>query len=73
MPSRLVEAILTKEMSIKGKNKASKQNHNFEASELPFLAIETDGNMFPQIVQSRLEIFMLQANRLHQEMMKKKH
>ena len=71
MPSRLVESILTQEMNLKGKNKASKQNHKFEASELPFLAIETDGNIFPQIVQSRLEIFMLQANRLHQEMMTK--
>jgi len=36
-----------------------------EMSSLPFLSIETDGNAFPQIIQSKLEIFMLQAERFH--------
>jgi hypothetical protein len=32
---------------------------------LPFLYVETDGNAFPQITQSKLEIFMLQAEKAH--------
>lgn len=36
-------------------------------STLPFLSIETDGGQFPQIIQSRLEIFMLQAERRHKK------
>jgi len=32
---------------------------------LPFLAIETDGNPFPQVIEARLEIFCLQVKRLH--------
>jgi len=37
-----------------------------EMSSLPFLSVETDGNAFPQIIQSKLEIFMLQAERFYQ-------
>jgi len=37
-----------------------------EMSSLPFLNIETDGNAFPQVIQSKLEIFMLQAERFHE-------
>nr|MCK4929803.1 activase [Nanoarchaeota archaeon] len=73
MPSRFVESILTKEMNIKGKNIASKKNYDFNIYDLPFLAIETDGNVFPQIVQSRLEIFTLQADRLYEKMMQRKY
>jgi hypothetical protein len=36
---------------------------------LPFLAIETDGNAFPQIIEARLEAFSLQAKRLHEKML----
>ncbi|MFA4885456.1 MAG: hypothetical protein WC601_06755, partial [Desulfotomaculaceae bacterium] len=32
---------------------------------LPFLAVETDGNPFPQVIEARLEIFCLQVKRLH--------
>jgi len=31
---------------------------------LPYLAIESDGNPYPQIVQARLEVFALQARRV---------
>jgi len=34
-------------------------------SSLPFLAIESDGGVFPQVVQARLETFFLQVERLH--------
>jgi hypothetical protein len=37
-------------------------------SELPFLAIESDGNVFPQVITAKLEVFLLQASRLHKTM-----
>jgi len=32
---------------------------------LPFLAVESDGTPFPQIIQAKLEVFLLQAARIH--------
>ncbi|MGZ3596629.1 MAG: acyl-CoA dehydratase activase [Syntrophales bacterium] len=52
MPNRLSEAILSREMG----------------AELPFLAIESDGNLFPQVITAKLEVFMMQALRLHEQM-----
>jgi len=52
MPNRLSEAILSPEMG----------------SELPFLAIESDGNLFPQVITAKLEVFLLQAMRTHKRM-----
>lgn len=52
MPNRLSEAILSREMGV----------------DLPFLAIESDGNLFPQIITAKLEVFLLQALRLHNMM-----
>ena len=52
MPNRLAEAILSREMG----------------TELPFLAIESDGNLFPQMITAKLEVFLLQASRLHRKM-----
>jgi predicted nucleotide-binding protein (sugar kinase/HSP70/actin superfamily) len=71
MPSRLSEAILNKEMTLAGKYRNGKLKRNGypeDISSLPFLYIESDGNPFPQITQSRLEIFMMQAEKLHQAM-----
>jgi len=76
MPSRLSEAILNKEMTLEGKYKYGKLKRNGypeEISSLPFLYIESDGNPFPQITQSRLEIFMMQAEKLHKAMNLHKH
>jgi len=42
MPNRLSEAILSVEMG----------------GERPFLAVESDGNPFPQIITARLEVFL---------------
>ena len=36
---------------------------------LPFLAIETDGRPFPQLIEARIEAFTLQAQRLNDEML----
>jgi predicted CoA-substrate-specific enzyme activase len=52
MPNRLSEAILSREMG----------------TELPFLAIESDGNLFPQVITAKLEVFLLQALRLNEQM-----
>jgi predicted CoA-substrate-specific enzyme activase len=49
MPNRLSEAILSSEMG----------------TDIPFLAIESDGNLFPQIITAKLEVFLLQALRIH--------
>jgi len=72
MPSRVAESILNKEMNKTGKEKASGNKLDMDIDDLPFLAIETDGNIFPQVIQSRIEIFMLQANRLHEKMLAQK-
>jgi hypothetical protein len=37
-------------------------------SDLPFLAIESDGSPFPQLIHAKLEAFCLQARRLHEQM-----
>ncbi len=69
MPSRIAEAIISETIS-QEKTKithdqelvaAVLQNH----PALPFLAIESDGNPFPQVVDAKLEIFCLQVLRLH--------
>ena len=68
MPSRVAESILNSELNIEGKSAAEKikrESYNIEIENLPFLAIETDGNIFPQIIQSKIEIFILQTQRLH--------
>ncbi|MBT8489416.1 MAG: hypothetical protein KJN62_00040, partial [Deltaproteobacteria bacterium] len=39
-----------------------------KVQDLPFLAIESDGNRFPQIIEAKLEAFLLQAERTHDVM-----
>ncbi|SEM20576.1 CoA-substrate-specific enzyme activase, putative [Syntrophus gentianae] len=72
MPNRVSEAILTPEMN-RGKRMPRKRSRKKPGSTaeslqnrpLPFLAIESDGNPFPQIIQAKLEVFLLQAARIH--------
>ncbi|WP_162604841.1 acyl-CoA dehydratase activase [Geomonas ferrireducens] len=54
MPSRVAEAVLS------GRGRAA----GAPLSDLPFLVIEVDGNAFPQLVEARLESFLLAAQRL---------
>jgi hypothetical protein len=74
MPNRVAEAILKEKFTTREK-RAQLNGQPFLALPLdgdrkfPFLAIETDGNPFPQIIEARLESFCLQAERLHQEML----
>jgi predicted nucleotide-binding protein (sugar kinase/HSP70/actin superfamily) len=76
MPSRVSDAILNKEMTLEGKYKHGKIKRNGypeDLTTLPFLYVESDGNPFPQITQSKIEIFMLQAEKVHKALKKKVH
>ena len=73
MPNRISEAILTREMNREGKMATgtnSKRIRNLlnEIQDIPFLAIESDGKPFPQIITAKLETFLLQAERVHRKM-----
>ena len=64
MPSRVAEAVLNEKF--KAGTVGPKATSILDKdSRLPFLAIETDGNPFPQLIEARLEAFCLQARRLH--------
>ncbi|MFO7644504.1 MAG: acyl-CoA dehydratase activase [Desulfosarcina sp.] len=73
MPNRLAESILNEVMTVSDKLKATPGDARLQAmlagmEALPFLAIESDGSPFPQIINARLEAFCLQAKRLHERM-----
>jgi hypothetical protein len=40
-----------------------------EIESMPFLAVESDGSPFPQLINAKLEAFCLRARRLHRHMM----
>jgi predicted CoA-substrate-specific enzyme activase len=70
MPNRISEAILNETMNRRDKQEIEPRNERLrrvlsDIEELPFLAIESDGSPFPQIIEARLEAFCLQAKRLH--------
>jgi predicted CoA-substrate-specific enzyme activase len=80
MPTRVAESILTEKFNTAEKRELlARTNGNLDPAlgailgtnnrKLPFLAIETDGNAFPQIIEARLEAFSLQAKRLHARML----
>jgi predicted CoA-substrate-specific enzyme activase len=71
MPTRVVEAVLTAEATIGNKKSLDKKvlggaHAGDNVSTLPFLSIESDGNPFPAILESRIEAFCLQVERLHE-------
>ncbi|TFH40014.1 MAG: hypothetical protein E4G96_08255 [Chrysiogenales bacterium] len=71
MPNRISEALLTREMSRGWRAHSGKKGEDIEdIEELPFLAIESDGNPFPQIITAKIEVFLMQALRLHERRMK---
>ncbi len=77
MNSRMTEAVAMVEMTIDGKEKAEinagtpKEYPEIKSQidVLPSLSLELDGNPFSQIDESRLETFMMQAERLYEVMM----
>ncbi|MBW2576260.1 MAG: hypothetical protein JRC88_12430 [Deltaproteobacteria bacterium] len=74
MPNRLSEAILNEAMNREGKLATNPKNGRLRAAlanidDLPFLAIESDGSPFPQVINAKLETFCLRAERLHNIML----
>jgi predicted CoA-substrate-specific enzyme activase len=69
MPNRLAEAVASKTVSRLKPDLTSNRKLTGKVLSrnlhLPFMAIETDGSVFPQVVEARLESFILQAKRLH--------
>lgn len=80
MNSRMTEAVATPEMTVEGKEVAVKNagkttdlSYLKQSTDiLPFLSLECDGNPFSQIIQARLETFLLQADRLYDTVQKHK-
>ncbi len=77
MPNRLSEAILNETMNREGKLVTDPNNDQLRSilaniDDLPFLAIESDGSPFPQLINAKLETFCLRAERLHNNMLKEK-
>jgi predicted nucleotide-binding protein (sugar kinase/HSP70/actin superfamily) len=74
LPSRMVESLLKTNMNLENKMASSGNNPLYEqldkmnVTNLPFLSIESDGNPFTQVTQAQLEVFCLQANRMHEKM-----
>jgi predicted nucleotide-binding protein (sugar kinase/HSP70/actin superfamily) len=75
MPNRLSESILTEVMTRESKFAVDPKNDQLrtilaDIEDLPFLAIESDGSPFPQLITAKLETFCLRAERLHNAMQK---
>lgn len=70
MPARISEAIITEQLSKQKSGIAVEKRLVDKVMEhhpaLPFLSIETDGSAFPQVIESRLESFCLQVDRVHE-------
>jgi len=74
MPNRLSEAVLNMIMNREEKLKTDPANKKLQKvlmdiEDLPFLAIESDGSPFPQLISAKLETFCLRAERLHNKML----
>ena len=74
MPNRLSESILCKAMQREDKLRLTPSGTHLQKTlatieELPFLAIESDGSPFPQLIHAKLEAFCLRAERLHKNML----
>ena len=76
MPGRIAEAVINGQINVKkmavarDKELVSRVMERYPS--LPFLAMETDGNAFPQSIEARLEIFCLQVKRVHERIMEVK-
>jgi predicted nucleotide-binding protein (sugar kinase/HSP70/actin superfamily) len=74
MPNRISESILNETMNSTDKIATEPKNRQLrsvlsDVEDLPFLAIESDGSPFPQLINAKLETFCLRAERLHQRIM----
>ena len=78
MPNRLAEALLSESMTREGKLATNRNNRQLRSlltdiDDLPFLAVESDGSPFPQVITAKLESFCLRAERLHDKMLEMKN
>jgi predicted nucleotide-binding protein (sugar kinase/HSP70/actin superfamily) len=78
MPNRLSESILNEAMTRQNKLETDPKDPRLrtvltDIEELPFLAIESDGAAFPQLIEAKLETFCLRAHRLHRKMIEARH
>lgn len=68
MPARISEALVTNKLNTHKARIARDADLVARVMKvwpsLPFLSVETDGNTFPQLIESRLEAFLLQVSRL---------
>jgi len=76
MPSRVAEAVLNEKFTTSHKRAMLKNGASTpwfpilsKERKFPFIAIETDGNPFPQLIEARMEAFCLQAERLNEMML----
>jgi predicted nucleotide-binding protein (sugar kinase/HSP70/actin superfamily) len=75
MPNRLSEAIMHETMRREEKLKSKSADRQLsgalaQVDVLPFLAVESDGSPFPQVIEAKFEAFCLRARRLHEQMHK---
>jgi len=73
MPNRVSESILNQIMTRRDKLKSGLSSRRLSAilsdtDDLPFMAIESDGSPFPQLIHAQLEAFCQRAQRLHKRM-----
>jgi len=74
----MVESLLKTNMNLVHKIALSRKYPLYEELDkmgvrnLPFLPIESDGNPFTQVTQAQIEVFCLQADRLHNKMVEAK-
>ncbi len=73
MPNRIAESILGEVMTTADKLRCPQAGHRLHEclagmDKLPFLAIESDGSPFPQVIEAKLEAFCLRARHLHRRM-----
>ncbi|MBI9076970.1 MAG: activase [Desulfatibacillum sp.] len=73
MPNRISESIMARSMTREHKISLTSGNGKLsrvlsDSETLPFLAIESDGSPFPQVIEAKLEAFCLRALRLHDKM-----
>jgi predicted nucleotide-binding protein (sugar kinase/HSP70/actin superfamily) len=73
MPNRIAESILSAVMTTADKLRCPGAGQRLHETlkgmdALPFLAIESDGSPFPQVIEANLEAFCLRARHLHRRM-----
>ena len=73
MLSRIAESIITAKLSATNidvaRNKKLVEEVMKHHPSIPHLAVETDGNPFPQVIEARFEVFCMQVKRVHQTAM----